>query len=72
MDRQAKFERLRVGQASNSDGFASTFLLDWMASATGGEHTAPGPQAKIDPETLSVAKTTIWKQSGTGTRFELC
>jgi hypothetical protein len=57
---------------SNGDAFGSAFLLDWMGSETTSEHAFLGSQFRLDPETLSPAKTTIWKQSGTLERFELC
>lgn len=54
------------------DGSGSGFLLDWIVGAYGSGRFAFHPQDKLDTETLSRARTTMWGKFGEGSRIELC
>jgi len=50
----------------------SGFLLDWMGGADESGRLAYHPQDKLDTETLSRARTTIWGNFEKGSQIELC
>lgn len=58
---------------AEKDGSGSSFLLDWMGGvAESGHRLASYPQDKLDTETLSRARTTIWGKFEKGSQIELC
>jgi hypothetical protein len=73
MDRRTRTESMQVRSASHCERYGSTFLLDWMGGGTEGFSVSNlFSQSKLDPETLSHARTTIWRQLGVEGRIELC
>jgi hypothetical protein len=59
MDRSRQSDRVHLQPPHGGTGLSSSFLLDWMSGVDGFEIPAMIPQSKLDPETLSDARTTI-------------
>jgi hypothetical protein len=57
---------------NEENGPGSSFLLDWMAGGGGSKGLAVYPQDKLDTETLSRARTTMWGTFEKDSRIELC
>ena len=59
-------------QPTEENGPGSAFLLDWMGGADVSGRLVLHPQDKLDTETRSRARTTIWGSFEKGSRIELC